>query len=42
VLKGNYLWDFYAITLSTTVVLTCIVQWLTGLLFRRESVLLRS
>jgi len=41
-LKGNYLWDFYAITLSTTVVLTCIVLWLTGLLFRRESVLLRS
>jgi sodium transport system permease protein len=41
-LKGNYLWDFYLITLSTTVVLTCVVLWLTGLLFRRESVLLRS
>ena len=41
-LKGNYLWDFYIITLSTTVVLTCVVLWLTGLLFRRESVLLRS
>lgn len=41
-LKGNYLWDFYAITLSTTVVLTCVVLWLTGQLFRRESVLLRS
>jgi len=41
-LKGNYLWDFYIITLSTTVVLTCLVLWLTGLLFRRESVLLRS
>ena len=41
-LKGNYLWDFYIITLSTTVVLTCLVLWFTGLLFRRESVLLRS
>ena len=41
-LKGNYLWDFYIVTLSTTVVLTCLVLWLTGLLFRRESVLLRS
>jgi len=41
-LKGNYLWDFYIITLSTTVVLTCVVLWLTGMLFRRESVLLRS
>ena len=41
-LKGNYLWDFYVITLSTTIVLTSVVLWLTGLLFRRESVLLRS
>lgn len=41
-LKGNYLWEFYVITLSSTVTLTCIVLWGAGMLFRRESVLLRS
>jgi sodium transport system permease protein len=41
-LKGNYLWEFYIITLSSTVTLTCLVLWFAGSLFRRESVLLRS
>lgn len=41
-LKGNYLWEFYVITLSSTVTLTCIVLWGAGMLFQRESVLLRS
>jgi sodium transport system permease protein len=41
-LKGNYLWEFYLITLSSTVTLACIVLWGAGMLFRRESVLLRS
>jgi sodium transport system permease protein len=41
-LKGNYLWEFYVITLSSTVTLTCLVLWGAGMLFRRESVLLRS
>jgi sodium transport system permease protein len=41
-LKGNYLWEFYVITLSSTITLACIVLWGAGMLFRRESVLLRS
>ncbi len=41
-LKGNYLWDFYAITQGSMLVLTALVLWGAGRLFRRESVLLRS
>ncbi len=41
-LKGNYLWDFYAITLGSMLVLAAGVLWGASTLFRRESVLLRS
>jgi sodium transport system permease protein len=41
-LKGNYLWDFYGITLLSMLSLTCLVLWGASLLFRRESVLLRT
>ncbi len=41
-LKGNYLWDFYAITLISMLALTAVVVWATSLIFRRESVLMRT
>ena len=41
-LKGNYLWSFYSITLASTVMLTLAALLLAAWLFRRESVLLRS
>ena len=41
-LKGNYLWSFYAITLVSTLVLTVAGLLTCAWLFRRESVLLRS
>jgi sodium transport system permease protein len=41
-LKGNYLWDFYAITLGSMLALAGLVLWITSRLFQRESVLLRT
>jgi sodium transport system permease protein len=41
-LKGNYLWDFYAITLGSMFLLSAAALGLAGLVFRRESVLLRT
>ena len=41
-LKGNYLWDFYAITMGSMLVLTLVVLWGAGQLFKRETVLLRT
>ena len=41
-LKGNYLWEFYTITLVSMLVLTAVVVWLSSLMFRRESVLMRT
>jgi len=41
-LKGNYLWDFYGVTLASMLALTVLVLWVVSGLFRRESVLLRS
>ena len=40
-LKGNYLWEFYGITLASTLLLTVASLWIASRLFRRESVLLR-
>jgi sodium transport system permease protein len=41
-LKGNYLWEFYAITLGSMLVLAALVLWGASRLFQRESVLLRT
>jgi len=41
-LKGNYLWSFYGVTLLSTLLLTLLGLGVTSWLFRRESVLLRS
>jgi len=41
-LKGNYLWDFYAITLGSMFLLSGIMLWVASRVFRRESVLLRT
>lgn len=41
-LKGNYLWDFYAITMVSMLLLTLFVLWGAGQLFKRETVLLRT
>ncbi len=41
-LKGNYLWDFYWITLGSLLLMTALVLWGSSLLFRRESVLMRT
>lgn len=41
-LKGNYLWDFYFITLASTLVLTVLALLGAAWMFRRESVMLRS
>ncbi len=41
-LKGNYLWDFYAITLGSMFLLSALTLAAAGLVFRRESVLLRT
>ena len=41
-MKGNYLWDFYWITLGSMLLLTLLVLWGASWLFRRESVLMRS
>jgi sodium transport system permease protein len=41
-LKGNYLWDFYAITLISMFALSAVSLWIAGRVFRRESVLLRT
>jgi len=41
-LKGNYLWGFYAITLASTLLLTVAALAWAAWMFRRESVLLRS
>lgn len=41
-LKGNYLWGFYGITLVSTLVLTVVALFVCSWLFRRESVLLRT
>jgi ABC-type Na+ efflux pump permease subunit len=41
-LKGNYLWSFYGITLASTLLLTAIALFVASRLFSRESVLLRT
>lgn len=41
-LKGNYLWGFYGVTLGSTLVLTVLTLLVASWLFRRESVLLRA
>ena len=41
-LKGNYLWDFYAITLISMFLLSGLTLWIASRVFRRESVLLRT
>ena len=41
-LKGNYLWGFYGITLASTLVLTVLSLLVAAWMFRRESVLLRA
>ncbi|HEX5010806.1 MAG TPA: ABC transporter permease subunit [Planctomycetota bacterium] len=41
-LKGNYLWDFYAITLVSMFLLSGLTLWIASRVFRRESVLLRT
>ena len=41
-LKGNYLWDFYGITMLSTLALTVGSLLVASWLFRRESVLLRA
>jgi len=41
-LKGNYLWDFYFITLGSMLLLSGVALWAAGQVFRRESVLLRT
>ena len=41
-LKGNYLWGFYGITLTSTLILTGAALALAAWFFRRESVLLRA
>jgi sodium transport system permease protein len=41
-LKGNYLWDFYFITLGSMLALAAIVLFAASRLFQRESVLLRT
>jgi ABC-type Na+ efflux pump permease subunit len=41
-LKGNYLWGFYGVTLLSTLALTLAALWICSWLFRRESVLLRA
>jgi sodium transport system permease protein len=41
-LKGNYLWGFYGITLASTLVLTALSLWVAARLFQRESVMLRT
>jgi sodium transport system permease protein len=41
-LKGNYLWDFYAITLGSMFLLSALTLWVASVVFRRESVLLRT
>lgn len=41
-LKGNYLWSFYGITLASTLLLTFLAVWVASRMFCRESVLLRS
>jgi len=41
-LKGNYLWDFYAITLGSMFLLSGAALWVASRVFRRESVLLRT
>ena len=41
-LKGNYMWDFYAITLACTLLLTALSLLTAAWMFRRESVMLRS
>lgn len=41
-LKGNYLWDFYAITLGSMFLLSGLALGLAAAVFRRESVLLRT
>ncbi len=41
-LKGNYLWEFYTITLVSMLALAGLVLWIASRLFQRESVLLRT
>jgi sodium transport system permease protein len=41
-LKGNYLWDFYFITLGSMLLLSGFTLWIAGQVFRRETVLLRT
>ena len=41
-LKGNYLWDFYAITMISMFLLSGLALWFASRVFRRESVLLRT
>ena len=41
-LKGNYLWEFYFITLGSMLLLSAVALWVAGQVFRRESVLLRT
>ena len=41
-LKGNYLWDFYAITMASMTAVTLLALWGTSRLFQRESVLMRA
>ncbi len=41
-LKGNYLWSFYIITLGSTLVVTVLALFGAAWMFRRESVMMRS
>lgn len=41
-LKENYMWDFYAVALVSTVLLAALSTFLTARMFSRESVIFRS
>ncbi len=41
-LKGNYLWDFFGITMLSMGLLTLLTIWGASLIFRRETVILRT
>ncbi|GJM20241.1 MAG: hypothetical protein DHS20C15_01560 [Planctomycetota bacterium] len=41
-LKGNYLWEFYVITIVSTLLLTIAALFFAATMFKRESVLLRT
>lgn len=41
-LKGNYLWDFFSVTMVSMGLLTVLTIWGASLIFRRETVILRT